>query len=179
MGSASIAPRAAPSASERSSEGRLRLVRGCDGLCIRCSFARPVFRSCGKGISNLSRCPAPGARSGLPPEPSGSVAPVQSSRTQSRRSVWPSNGYRCRVFNRLDGHTARRVKPSHRPAGLTSAGGRNVPKYVVDPPASPSGKAGQSCGGLSPDFRAGGTGPSPRREAAGEIHTICTLSDIG
>ena len=45
-----------------------------------------------KGISKPSRCPAPGARSGLPPEPVGSVAPVQSSRTQSPRSVWPSTG---------------------------------------------------------------------------------------
>lgn len=45
------------------------------------------------------------------------------------------HGYRCRVFNRLDGRTARRVEPSHRPAGLTSAVGRNVPKYVAGLPA--------------------------------------------
>ena len=179
MGSASIAPRAAPSASERSSESRLRLVRGFGFLCIRSSFARPVFRSCGKGISQPPRCPAPGARRraaaravrlGCP----GSV--LAHSIAQKPPAL---HGYRRRIFNRLDGHTARRVKPSHRPAGLTSAVGRNVPKYVAGPPASPSGQAGQSCGGLSPDFRAGGTGPSPRREAAGEIHTICTLSDIG
>lgn len=80
----------------------------------------------------------------------------------------PPCGYRCRVFNRLDGCTARRVTPLHRPAGLTSPVGRNVPKYVAVPPASPGGQAGQSCGGLSPDFRDGRTGPSPRREAAGE-----------
>lgn len=153
MGSASIAPRAAPSASERSSESRLRLVRGFGFLCIRSSFARPVFRSCGKGISQPPRCPAPGARRraaaravrlGCP----GSV--LAHSIAQKPPAL---HGYRRRVFNRLDGHTARRVKPSHRPAGLTSAVGRNVPKYVAGPPASPSGQAGQSCGGLSPDFR--------------------------
>lgn len=39
--------------------------------------------------------------------------------------------YCCRVFNRLDGHIARRVEPLHRPTGLTSPGGWNVSKYVA------------------------------------------------
>ncbi len=54
MGSARIAPKAAPSASERSSESRLRLVRGFEFLCMESSFARPVFRSCEKEYRN--RC---------------------------------------------------------------------------------------------------------------------------
>ncbi|EFQ80429.1 hypothetical protein HMPREF0305_11595 [Corynebacterium pseudogenitalium ATCC 33035] len=54
------------------------------------------------------------------------------------------------LFNGLDGHTARREKPPHRPAGLISAVGRNVPKYVAGPPASLGGQAGQSCAVLSP-----------------------------
>ena len=75
----------------------------------------------------------------LPPEPEGSVAPVQSSRTQSRRSPQPPHGYRRRVFNGLDGRTARREKPSHRPAGLIRAVGRNVSKYVAGLPARTDG----------------------------------------
>lgn len=81
------------------------------------------------------------------------------------------------MFNGLDGRTARRVKRLHYPAGLISAVGRNVPKYFVDPSASTGGQSGQSCAGCPPDFRAERIGPSPRREAAGEHHTICTLNE--
>lgn len=174
MGLASIAPTAAPSASERSSESRLRLVRGRGGLCIRSSFARPVFRSCGKGISQPLRCPAPGARRRAAAR-AGRLGCPGSVLAYSIAQKPPAlHGYRRYVFNGLDGHTARREKPPHRPAGLISAVGRNVSKYVAGPPASPGGQAGQFCGWVPSVFRAGGTGPSPRREAAGE-HTLYAL----
>lgn len=179
MGSASSAPTAAPSASERSSESRLRLVRGFGFLRMEISFARPVFRACGKGISQPLRCPAPGVRRRAAARAVRLGCPGSVLGYSIAQKLPALHGYRRRSFNRLDGRTARRVEPLHRPAGLTSPGGWDVPKYVADLPASPGGQAGQSCGGLSPDFRAGRTGPSPRREAAWETHTLCTLSDIG
>lgn len=41
----------------------------------------------------------------------------------------------------------------------------------------PTRQGGQSFGGAPPVFWAGFTGPSPRREAAGDRHTICTLNE--
>lgn len=136
MGSASIAPRAAPSASERSSESRLRLVRGFGFLRMESSFARPVFRSCGKGISQPLRCPAPGARRRAAARARRLGCPGSVLGYSIAQKLPALHGYRRRVFNGLDGRTARRVKPSHRPAGLISAVGRNVSKYVAGPPGS-------------------------------------------
>ena len=127
IGSASIAPTAAPSASEHSSESRLRLVRGCTKKAKRRQRER-FPRSAHSAVSG-SRCSvwaaARAVRLGCP----GAV--LAYSIAQKPPAL---HGYRWRVFNGLDGRTARRVKPSHRPAGMTSAVGRNVPKYVADLP---------------------------------------------
>ena len=143
IGSASIAPTAAPSASEHSSESRLRLVWGCTKKAKRRQRVRPLLalpkngsgrqrerfpRSAHSAVSG-SRCSvwaaARAVRLGCP----GAVLVYSIA-----QECLALHGYRCRVFNRLDGHTARRVEPLHRPAGLTSPGGRNVPKYVADLP---------------------------------------------
>ena len=89
MGSARIAPTAAPSASERSSESRLRLVRG---LVMSPPLHVPYFGRAEKEYRNRCVVRLQVLAVELPPEPSGSVAPVQSSRTQSRRSPQPSMG---------------------------------------------------------------------------------------
>ena len=86
IGSARIAPKVAPSVSERSSESRLRLVRGFGFLCMDISFARPYFGRAEKEYRNRRVVRLQVLAVELPPEPSGSVAPVQSSRTQSHRS---------------------------------------------------------------------------------------------
>ena len=52
IGSARIAPKVAPSVSERSSESRLRLVRGFGFLCMDISFARPYFGRAEKEYPN-------------------------------------------------------------------------------------------------------------------------------
>lgn len=174
IGSASIAPKAAPSVSESSSESRLRLVWGRGALFIDSSLHVPYFGRAEKEYRNRRVVQLQAL--GLDCSPSCPARLPRFSPRVLNRAEAPSLpcGYRCRAFNRLDGCTARRVTPLHRPAGLTSTVGRNVPKYVAVPPASPGGQAGQSCGGLSPDFRDGRTGPRPRREAAGE-HTLYAL----
>lgn len=157
IGSASIAPTAAPSASEHSSESRLRLVRGCTKKAKRRQRVRPLLalpkngsgrqrerfpRSAHSAVSG-SRCSvwaaARAVRLGCP----GSV--LAYSIAQKPPAL---HGYRWRVFNGLDGRTARRVEPSHRPAGLTSSVGRNVPKYVADLPA----RAGSFAAGCRQSF---------------------------
>ena len=86
MGSARIAPKAAPSASERSSENRLRLVWGRGVLFMDSSLHVPYFGRTDKEYRNRCVVRLQGLAVELPPEPEGSVAPIQSSRTQSRRS---------------------------------------------------------------------------------------------
>ena len=83
MGSARIAPKAAPSASERSSENRLRLVWGRGVLFMDSSLHVPYFGRAEKEYRNRRVVRLQVLAVELPPEPEGSVAPVQSSRTQS------------------------------------------------------------------------------------------------
>ncbi|MBK4142143.1 ribbon-helix-helix protein, CopG family [Corynebacterium macginleyi] len=130
MGLASIAPTAALSASEGSSESRLRLVRGL----VISPPRTAVFRSCEKEYPNRRVVQLQALGLGCRPIRPARL-PRCSPRVLNRAGVY---GYRCRVFNPLDGHTARRVKPLHRPAGLTSPGGRNVSKYVAGLPVRAS-----------------------------------------
>ena len=129
MGLASIAPAAAPSASEHSSESRLRLVRGLVIVPPR----TVVFRSCEKEYPNRRVVRLQVLGLGCRPSRPARL-PRCSPRVPNRQKPPALHGYRRRSFNRLDGRTARRMKLLHRPAGLTSAVGRNVPKYVADLP---------------------------------------------
>lgn len=143
MGSARIAPTAAPSASERSSESRLRLVRG---LVMSSPLHVPYFGRAEKeyrnrrvvrlrvlGVLGLGCRPSQKAR--LP-----RFSPRVLNRAEAPSPPWvPPPGLQW--LRRA--HSAP-FKPSYRPAGLISAVGQNVPKYVAGPPASPGGQAGQS-----------------------------------
>ena len=109
MGSARIAPTAAPSASERSSESRLRLVRGL--VIFLPSTA--VFRSCEKEYPNRRVVRLQVLGLGCRPSRPARL-PRCSLRVLNRAEALALHGYRYRVFNRLDGHTARRVELLHR-----------------------------------------------------------------
>lgn len=123
MGLASIAPTAAPSASEHSSESRLRLVRGLV-IVLPCTV---VFRSREKEYPNRRVVQLQVLGLGCRPSRSARL-PRCSPRVLNRAET--SDGYRCRVFNGLDGNTAHRVELLHRPAGLTSPPAARVRRRV-------------------------------------------------
>ena len=94
---------------------------------------------------------------------------------------FPSEGVREVLVPETTSQSLRRThsapcKAAELPCRTDKRGRAECCQICCWPTASPGGQAGQSCGGLLPDFRAGRTGPSPRREAAGEHHTIGTLS---
>lgn len=134
MGLARIAPTAAPSASESSSESRLRLVWGRGVLFMDSSLHVPYFGRAEKEYRNRRVVRLQMLGLGCRPSRTARL-PRYSPRVLNRAEALALHGYRCRVFNRLDGHTARRVERLNRPAGLTGAVGRNVSKYVADLPA--------------------------------------------